>query len=253
MHSYMVILEDIKVSNFSAYWAINMQQCLCHLGTLWLLKPFLQKSVKFFIDHVRPALGSVGWLSPCSKSLKIALFQTFSSWHPNTFYPTALYWPGTAFYWPSTTKYQIVPGPVPSHINQYHPTLTHYHQEPTRTAPYWPISTTYQPIPPHTDPASPSTNQHRPILTHYYHKPTSTALYWPSTTKYQPVPPHTDPLPPQTNQYRPILAKYHQVPTSLHCTERAMLQPHGIRICIKRKKIHYGKFFDFCAEKCVYN
>ena len=28
---------------------------------------------------------------------------------------------------------------------------------------------------------------------------------------------------------------------------------HGIRICIKRKKIHYGKFFDFCAEKCVYN
>ena len=180
--------------------------------------------VKFFIDQVRPALGSVGWLSPCSKSLKIALFQTFSSWHPNTFYPTALYWPGTAFYWPSTTKYQIVPGPVPSFINQYHPTLTHYHQEPTRTAPYWPISTKYQPIPPHKDPVSPNTNQRRPILTHYYHKPTSTALYWPSTTKYQPVPPHTDPLPPQTNQYRPILAKYHQVPTSLHCTERAMLQ-----------------------------
>ena len=170
--------------------------------------------VKFFIDQVRPALGSVGWLSPCSKSLKIALFQTFSSWHPNTFYPTALYWPGTAFYWPSTTKYQIVPGPVPSHINQYHPTLTHYHQEPIRTALYWPISTTYQPIPPHTDPVSPSTNQHRPILTHYYHKPTSTALYWPSTTKYQPVPPHTDPLPPQTNQYRPILPQYHQVPTN---------------------------------------
>ena len=47
--------------------------------------------VKFFIDQVRPALGSVGWLSPCSKSLKIALFQTFSSCHPNTFYPTALY------------------------------------------------------------------------------------------------------------------------------------------------------------------
>ena len=23
---------------------------------------------------------------------------------------------------------------------------------------------------------------------------------------------------------------------------------HGIRICIKRKKITYGKFFDFCAE-----
>ena len=28
---------------------------------------------------------------------------------------------------------------------------------------------------------------------------------------------------------------------------------HGTRTCIKRKKIHYGKFFDFCAEKCVYN
>ena len=28
---------------------------------------------------------------------------------------------------------------------------------------------------------------------------------------------------------------------------------HGIRICIKRKKIIHGKFFDFCAEKCVYN
>ena len=28
---------------------------------------------------------------------------------------------------------------------------------------------------------------------------------------------------------------------------------HGMRICIKRKKIHYGKFFDFCVEKCVYN
>jgi len=54
---------------------------LGHLGTLWLPKPFLQKSDKgqVFIDQVRPALGSVGWLSLCSKSLKIALFQTFSS------------------------------------------------------------------------------------------------------------------------------------------------------------------------------
>ena len=24
---------------------------------------------------------------------------------------------------------------------------------------------------------------------------------------------------------------------------------HGTRICIKRKKITYGKFFDFCAEQ----
>ena len=28
---------------------------------------------------------------------------------------------------------------------------------------------------------------------------------------------------------------------------------HGMRICIKRKKIDYGKFFDFWSEKCVYN
>ena len=26
---------------------------------------------------------------------------------------------------------------------------------------------------------------------------------------------------------------------------------HGTRTCIKRKKITYGKFFDFCAEKCI--
>ena len=36
-----------------------------------------------------------------------------------------------------------------------------------------------------------------------------------------------------------------------------VLQPkqhsHGTRTCIKRKKIVHGKFFDFCAEKCVYN
>ena len=37
---------------------------------------------------------------------KGALFQTFSTWHPNTFCPYCIYWPGTAFYWPSTTKYQ---------------------------------------------------------------------------------------------------------------------------------------------------
>ena len=35
-----------------------------------------------------------------------ALFQTFSTWHPNTFCPYCIYWPSTAFYWPSTTKYQ---------------------------------------------------------------------------------------------------------------------------------------------------
>ena len=43
--------------------------------------------IKLFTDQVRPALGSGG----CSvvvtilKNLKTALFQTFSTWHPNTF------------------------------------------------------------------------------------------------------------------------------------------------------------------------
>ena len=37
---------------------------------------------------------------------KCALFQIFSTWHPNTFCPYCIYWPSTAFYWPSTTKYQ---------------------------------------------------------------------------------------------------------------------------------------------------
>ena len=35
--------------------------------------------------------------------------------------------------------------------------------------------------------------------------------------------------------------------------ERSLERAHGTRTCIKRKKIDYGKFFDFCAEKCVYN
>ena len=39
-------------------------------------------------------------------------------------------------------------------------------------------------------------------------------------------------------------------PYSAHSS---IISSHGMRICIKRKKIHYGKFFDFCAEKCVYN
>ena len=28
---------------------------------------------------------------------------------------------------------------------------------------------------------------------------------------------------------------------------------HGTRTCIKGKKMYYGKFFDFCAEKCIQN
>ena len=38
-----------------------------------------------------------------------------------------------------------------------------------------------------------------------------------------------------------------------HHFQRLMTNTHGTRTCIKRKKITYGKFFDFCAEKCVYN
>ena len=32
-----------------------------------------------------------------------------------------------------------------------------------------------------------------------------------------------------------------------------LFSSHGTRTCIKRRKIVHGKFFDFCAEKCVYN
>ena len=41
----------------------------------------------------------------------------------------------------------------------------------------------------------------------------------------------------------------HPPPSRASLTVRS----HGTRTCIKRKKIDYGKFFDFCAEKCVYN
>ena len=47
--------------------------------------------VKFSTDQFRPALGSgCCRLSPCSKNLKTALSQTFSTWHPNTFCPYCL-------------------------------------------------------------------------------------------------------------------------------------------------------------------
>ena len=43
------------------------------------------------------------------------------------------------------------------------------------------------------------------------------------------------------------------VPPDMEFVKNFTQPSHGIRICIKRKKIIYGKFFDFCAEKCVYN
>ena len=70
--------------------------------------------IKLFTDQVRPALGSGG----CSvvvtilKNLKTALFQTFSTWHPNTF-----------------CSYCLI-------LTLYHFLLTQYHQVPTSIAPY---------------------------------------------------------------------------------------------------------------------
>ena len=36
---------------------------------------------------------------------------------------------------------------------------------------------------------------------------------------------------------------------AIQCFWKIPHHPHGIRICIKRKKIHYGKFFDFLVRK----
>ena len=67
-------------------------------------------------------------LWPCSKNLKTALFQTFSTWHPNTFCP-----------------YCFI--------------LTQYHQVPTSTVLYWPSTIVHQTLPTYTDPLPPSTNK----------------------------------------------------------------------------------------------
>ena len=36
-----------------------------------------------------------------------------------------------------------------------------------------------------------------------------------------------------------------------NCNSNYQTISHGTRTCIKRKKIHYGNFFYFCAEKCI--
>ena len=127
--------------------------------------------VNFFADQVRRALVSAVylfvWSSPCYEKLKTALFQTFSTWHRNTFY-------------------------------LYYLILTQYDQVPTRSALYWLNTIIYQPVPPFTDPVSPSINQYRPILTQYHYVSTTTAFYWSSTIIYQLVALHTDPVPPST-------------------------------------------------------
>ena len=74
-------------------WRVSQVTCVwpCHSLTYKLTEKTFCRSlikVKFSTDQFRSALGSgcclIDRLSPCSKNLKIALFQTFSTWHPNT-------------------------------------------------------------------------------------------------------------------------------------------------------------------------
>ena len=160
---------------------------LGHLGTLWLPKPFLQKSDK----------GQVFYWSSQTSTRFSRLVVTMLKKPQNC--------PISDFFI-LTPKYFL---PYCLILTWNRLLLTQYHQVPNST---WPSTITYQPVPPYTDPLPPRTNQDRPILTHFHHVPTNTAPYWPSITKYQPTPPHTDPLPPQTNQYCPILTKHHQAP-----------------------------------------
>jgi len=132
-------------------------------------KLFWRKSDKgqiFYWSSRQTALGSGGCMFNWSivtmlKNLKTDLFQTFSTWHPNTFCPYCLT------------------------LTKCHPLLTQYHHVSTSTAFYWPSTTKYQPVLPYTDPVPPSINRYRHILTQYHHTSTSTTPYWPSTTKYQ--------------------------------------------------------------------
>ena len=106
------------------WWWASLLTCFCHNFCLKSCGcEFLQKSDKgqyFYWSSQTCSRISRNCLLirlwPCSKKLK----NTFSTWHPNAFCPTALYWPSTAFYWPSTTKYQPLRShtdPVPSCIN----------------------------------------------------------------------------------------------------------------------------------------
>ena len=49
------------------------------------------------------------------------------------------------------------------------------------------------------------------------------------------------------------VTKFAPFPCQYEVSIQNIIISHGTRTCIKRKKIDYGKFFDFCAEKCVYN
>ena len=187
---------------------------LGHLGTLWLPKPFLQKSDKgqVFYWSSQTSTRFSRLVVTMLKKPQNCPISDFFILTPKYFLPYCLIltWNRLLLYhqvpnstWPSTITYQPVPpytDPLPPRTNQDRPILTHFHQVPTNTAPYWPSITKYQPTPPHTDPLLPQTNQHRSILTQYHQVPTSTAPYWPITTTNQPVPPNTGQVPPSTNQ-----------------------------------------------------
>ena len=78
----------------------------------WIFSNLLYFSSMFVLSFLITSLNSLQYFAVSSVYTdqlvpgKGALFQTFSTWHPNTFCPYCIYWPSTAFYWPSTTKYQ---------------------------------------------------------------------------------------------------------------------------------------------------
>ena len=133
---------------------------LGHLGTLWLPKPFLQKSDK----------GQVFYWSSQTSTRFSRLVVTMLKKPQNC--------PISDFFI-LTPKYFL---PYCLILTWNRLLLTQYHQVPTGT-----------------DPVPSLINHHRLILIHFHHVPTSRAPYWPSTIMYQPLPPSTDPVPSYIN------------------------------------------------------
>ena len=94
-HSYWTLFMEIYVETIT--FAHQHRNEAIMLIFSFQYRRLLQKSDKgevFFLSS-QTALGSRGCLFVCSivtmlKNLKTALFQTFSTWHPNTFYPYSL-------------------------------------------------------------------------------------------------------------------------------------------------------------------
>ena len=107
------------------------------------------------------------------KNLKMALFQTFSTWHRILSAFTVLYWPSTIMDQPVSPTSD----PVPPSTDQYCLLLNQYHRISTSTAPYWSSTTKYQSIPTYTDPVPSYINQYCLLLTQYHQLSTSTNLY----------------------------------------------------------------------------